>query len=93
MRKRLLLIAALAVVVSAALLFLRSRSSSDAVHSTKDFVRAQGTRFVIKGEPFRFVGANVAVMYRDEDRAAMPETLRRASQAATSSARRAATFL
>jgi mannan endo-1,4-beta-mannosidase len=81
MTKRLLLIAALAVVVSAALLFLRSRSGSDAAYSTKDFVRAQSTRFVIKGEPFRFVGANVAVMYRDEDRAAMPETLRQASQA------------
>ena len=81
MTKRLLLIAALAVVVSAALLFLRSRSSSDTAYPTKDFVRAQGTRFVINGEPFRFVGANVAVMYRDEDRAAMPETLRQASQA------------
>ena len=45
------------------------------------FVRAQGTRFVVQGRPFRFVGANVSVMYRDEDRARMPETLARASQA------------
>lgn len=35
---------------------------------------------MIEGRPFRFVGANVALMYRDEDRAAMPETLRQASQ-------------
>ena len=46
-----------------------------------EFVKTQGSRFVINGAPFRFVGANVAVMYRDEDRAAMPETLRQASQA------------
>ena len=36
---------------------------------------------MIGQKPFRFVGANVAVMYRDEDRARMPETLRQAAQA------------
>jgi mannan endo-1,4-beta-mannosidase len=36
---------------------------------------------MIAGRPFRFVGANVSVMYRDEDRTRMPETLARASQA------------
>lgn len=35
---------------------------------------------MLDGKPFRFVGANVAVMYRDEDRARMPETLRQAAQ-------------
>ena len=44
------------------------------------FVQARNGRFVIDGKPFRFVGANVAVMYRDEDRAKMPETLRQAAQ-------------
>ena len=33
------------------------------------------------GKPFRFVGANIAVMYRDDDRARMPETLAQAAQA------------
>ena len=36
---------------------------------------------MIGQKPFRFVGANVAVMYRDEDRERMPETLRQAAQA------------
>ena len=81
MTKRLLLIAALAVVVSAAFLFFRRPSRPDAARSNRGFVSTDGSRFVIDGEAFRFVGANVAVMYRDEDREAMPETLRRASQA------------
>jgi len=38
------------------------------------------SRFVINGHAFRFVGANVAVMYRDEDREQMPETIGRAAQ-------------
>ena len=81
MTKRLLLIAALAVVVSAAFFFLRERARNGSRSSGQGFVTAQRGRFVINGEPFRFVGANVAVMYRDEDRAQMPETLRQASQA------------
>src|SRR5438876_1115222 len=44
------------------------------------FVQTDGLRFVIDRKPFRFVGANVAVMYRDDDRARMPETLRQAAQ-------------
>ena len=81
MTKRLLLIAALAVIVSAAFLFLRGGSRQASPAAGKGFVRTQRNHFVIDGEPFRFVGANVAVMYRDEDRAAMPETLRQAAQA------------
>lgn len=81
MTKRLLLIAALAVVVSAAFLFLRGPSRPDGSRPRRGFVTTQGSRFTVDGEPFRFVGANVALMFRDEDRAAMPETLRRASQA------------
>lgn len=36
---------------------------------------------MVDGEPFRFVGANLAIMYRDEDRERMPETLQLAAQA------------
>jgi mannan endo-1,4-beta-mannosidase len=81
MTKRLLPIAALAVVVSAAFFFLRGPSREASLRPGKGFVSVKQSRFLIDGEPFRFVGANAAVMYRDEDRAAMPETLRQASQA------------
>ena len=45
------------------------------------FVQTLGGKFVIDRRPFRFVGANVAVMYRDEDRARMPETLQQTARA------------
>jgi mannan endo-1,4-beta-mannosidase len=79
MTTRLLLIAVLALVVSAAFLFSR-QSHTGAGARSDSFVRTRGSRFVIAGRPFRFVGANVSVMYRDEDRARMPETLRQAAQ-------------
>ncbi|MBC8032138.1 MAG: cellulase family glycosylhydrolase [Pyrinomonadaceae bacterium] len=73
--------AALAIAVGAAFFLVRERGEVFSRSRSDLFVRTQGTRFVIQGRPFRFVGANVSVMYRDEDRAQMPETLARASQA------------
>ncbi|MEJ7617065.1 MAG: hypothetical protein WKF30_08935 [Pyrinomonadaceae bacterium] len=35
---------------------------------------------MVDGEPFRFVGANVAVMYGRRERAAMPETIKQAAR-------------
>src|SRR6185503_6266049 len=81
MQKKAFVIAALALVVGTAFLLLREQSQTDRNSAPNAFVRARGNRFVIAGKPFRFVGANVSVMYRDEDRARMPETLRQASQA------------
>jgi mannan endo-1,4-beta-mannosidase len=81
MVKRLLLIAALTLIVGAAFFLARQHSKSSPGSRSDTFVRTRGSRFVIDGRPFRFVGANVSVMYRDEDRARMPETLRQASQA------------
>jgi mannan endo-1,4-beta-mannosidase len=79
MVKKIFVVAALAIAVGAAFFIFRERGeSSDRPGS---FVRTRGSRFVVDGKPFRFVGANVALMYRDEDRALMPETLARASQA------------
>ncbi len=73
--------AALIVVGSAAFLFLVA-SPNVATNSANDqFVRQRGGRFFVGQKPFRFVGANVALMYRDEDRSSMPETLRQAAQA------------
>src|SRR6266850_3999075 len=80
MVKRLLLIAALALV-GAAVLLVTQRCNSFHGSGSNSFVQTRGSRFVIEGRPFRFVGANVSVMYRDEDRARMPETLRQSSQA------------
>jgi mannan endo-1,4-beta-mannosidase len=81
MLKKVLVIAALAIVVSAAFLLFRQRHHPGGSLPANTFVRTRGSQFVIAGKPFRFVGANVSVMYRDEDRARMPETLRQASQA------------
>ena len=80
MAKKLIVLAALALVVGAAF-FIFHHHGPDVGNSAGTFVRVRGTRFVIGDRPFRFVGANVAVMYRDDDRARMPETLKRASDA------------
>jgi len=77
--KKLFAFAALTIVVGAAFFFVREDSPAAPGEARDLFVRTRGSRFVIDGKPFRFVGANVAVMYRDDDRARMPETLRQAS--------------
>jgi hypothetical protein len=81
MNRTLLVVAALVLVGSAALLFLVTSPNSNATPTKDQFVRQRGGRFFVGSKPFRFVGANVAVMYRDEDRARMPETLRQSAQA------------
>jgi len=81
MNKKLLVVAALVIVGCAAALFLVASPNVSDKTPKDQFVRQRGGRFMIGQKPFRFVGANVALMYRDEDRASMPETLRQASQA------------
>jgi mannan endo-1,4-beta-mannosidase len=80
MLKKVFVIAAFALVVGAAFLFVREQGLAGHNSPASAFARARGNRFIVAGKPFRFVGANVSVMYRDEDRAQMPETLRQASQ-------------
>jgi mannan endo-1,4-beta-mannosidase len=81
MTKKVIVIAALVLSLSAAVfLYIKTKSGGD--HPARPgFVQMRGGRFVIDGRPFRFVGANVAVTFRDEDRAHMPETMRQAAQA------------
>jgi mannan endo-1,4-beta-mannosidase len=79
MSKRLF-VAASALLAAAAIVFAFSSWRGGPGSARRGLVRANGVRFVVDGRPFRFVGANVAIMYRDEDRARMPETLRQASQ-------------
>src|ERR1044072_7786042 len=81
MNKKLLVVAALVLVGSAAVLFLLASPSSSSNSANGQFVRQRGGRFFVGSKPFLFVGANVAVMFRDEDRARMPETLRQAADA------------
>src|SRR5262245_44078847 len=80
MNKKLITVAALVLAGSAAALFLTASTNVATKAATDKFVRQRGGRFFVGQKPFRFVGANVALMYRDEDRERMPETLRQASQ-------------
>lgn len=73
-----MLVAAFALIAGAAVLFAIANWRSG--RGRPGFVQRSGARFTVDGRPFRFVGANVAIMYRDDDRALMPETLRQAAQ-------------
>ena len=79
MDKKPFVIAALALLAGAAF-FLSGAGRGAARVARPGWVTTKGAQFVLDGQPFRFVGANVSVMYRDEDRAKMPETLRAAAQ-------------
>jgi len=81
MIKKLIVVAALVLIASAAILFLTASPEETPHPSGGAFVHQRGGRFFIGNQPFRFVGANVAIMYRDEDRERMPETMRQAAQA------------
>ena len=81
MNRKLFVVAALILVGSAAVLYLVASPNAATNGGNDQFVRQRGGRFFVGRKPFRFVGANVALMYRDEDRARMPETLRQAAQA------------
>src|SRR5882724_3792594 len=84
MGKRKFLFAAAAVIAGAAVLFALTRwrgGEARARPARAGFVQANGARFTLDGKPFRFAGANVAVMYRDDDRRMMSETLRQAAEA------------
>ena len=80
MSRKQFLLAASVVVSFAAILFALATRSGPNNRVRPHFVQARGPRFAIDRKPLRFVGANVAVMYRHEDRARMPETLRQAAQ-------------
>jgi len=81
MTKKILLGAVLAAIAGAAFFVYQGRAGTEMPGVAKGFVQVRGGKFVIDGRPFRFVGANASVMYRDEDRARMPETLRQAAVA------------
>ncbi|MDX6384676.1 MAG: mannan endo,4-beta-mannosidase, partial [Blastocatellia bacterium] len=80
MSRKQLLFAAFALLAGAAVLFALSSWRGSSRRHRPAFVQADGPRLVVDGKPFRFAGANVAVMYRDDDRARMPETLKQAAR-------------
>src|SRR2546423_3497250 len=80
MQRKQLVLAAFALIAGAAVLFGISNWRSAGKRGRPGFVQSNDFRFVIDGRPFRFVGANVSVMYRDDDRARMPETLRQTAR-------------
>ncbi len=58
MLKKPMLLAAFAFLAGAAIFF--AAQERKARPARRGFVSTSGTRFVIDGQPFRFVGANVA---------------------------------
>ncbi|HEX8746611.1 MAG TPA: cellulase family glycosylhydrolase [Pyrinomonadaceae bacterium] len=79
MGKRKLLIAAFIILLLGAAILFASQLRSSSGQPPRGFVTTRGARFFVDGRPFRFAGANVAIMFKDEDRARMPETLRAAA--------------
>jgi mannan endo-1,4-beta-mannosidase len=57
--KRIILMAALTLIVGAAFFVVRTRMNWQPGPA---FVKTQGTHFVVNGRPFRFVGANVPII-------------------------------
>lgn len=78
MGRKTLLLAALALLASAAL-FFATRDGKEQKRARPGFVSRRGASFVVDNQPFRFTGANVAVIYSDEERARMSETLHQAA--------------
>jgi mannan endo-1,4-beta-mannosidase len=77
MKRKLFLLAALAAVIAGAVFFFATREGKR--RARPGFVSTSGASFFLDGRPFRFTGANVSVMYKDEDRDRMAETLREAA--------------
>jgi mannan endo-1,4-beta-mannosidase len=80
MGRKSFLLVALAVITAGAAIFFFAQGEKTLRAARPGFVSTEGSRFTVDGRPFRFVGANVSVMYKDEDRARMPETLREAAR-------------
>src|SRR5262245_26614055 len=81
MSRKHFVLAAFALLAGAAVLFAISNWRGSRRHARPSFAQVDGTRFEVDGKPFRFVGANIAILYRDDDRARMPETLQQAARA------------
>ena len=83
--KKSFLLVASALTLGAALFFTvqeardARRSGRQQRAPRRGFIYTRDAEFMLDGRPFRFVGANAAVIYGDEERARMPEALRQAA--------------
>ena len=75
MNKRVLLVAAFILLAGAAVLFPFSRDRGRQ-RTPPEFVQSKGAQLVVGGKPFRFVGANVDLMFRRETRGQLGEMMR-----------------
>jgi mannan endo-1,4-beta-mannosidase len=78
LRKSLFLVALAGLLAGAAYFFFTQMGDSTRP-ARPGFVSTSGARFVVDGRPFRFTGANAAVIYGDEEREGMGETFRQAA--------------
>jgi mannan endo-1,4-beta-mannosidase len=78
MFRKLLLLVVLAGFLAGAAYFFFTRTGASRAARPR-FVSTSGARFVVDGRPFRFTGANTAVIYGDEERERMGETFRQAA--------------
>src|SRR6266699_1444294 len=74
MNKRALLVAAFILLAGVAVLFSFSRDRGRQ-RAPPEFVQSKGVQFIVGGKPFRFVGANVDLMFRRETRGQMSEMM------------------
>ena len=65
MNKHVLPVAAFILLAGAAVLFSFS-GDRGRQHTPPGFVQSKGAQFIVGGKPFRFVGANVDLMFRRE---------------------------
>src|SRR5258706_7003776 len=76
MFRKQLLLAAFALIAGAVVLFSMLHWRGAGHRSRPGFVQADGPRLTIDGRPFRFVGANLDLMFEEQTRSRMPETVR-----------------
>lgn len=74
MSRKQLVLAASALIAVAAVVFAIT-NWQEAAGGRGGFVRARGVRFVIDAKPFRFVGANIDLMFQQATRAHMSEMM------------------
>src|SRR5438445_3066453 len=75
MSRKQVLLAVTATAAVAAILFAVSLRSSSVGSGRAGFVRAHGLRFTVDSKPFRFVGANIDVMFQQQTRPEMPQMM------------------
>lgn len=71
MGKRVIVVAALVITLSAAIIFLVGVGRGPS-RGRAGFVQADGARLVVDGKPYRFVGANIDLMFQKDTRSHLP---------------------